>query len=468
MIPKREKLNKANQDLEKATSELQEVQELVAKLNEELSVKVAELNRVEAIRDAAQAEADKCNEQLTLAKRLVNALASEKIRWAESIEILKDQISVVVGDVLMSASFISYAGPFTKIYREWMMNEKFQEYFIKYEIPMSPGLNPVNMLVDEATKAEWNNDGLPSDNVSVENGTILVNSARYPLMIDPQLQGITWIKEKLKDDGLISMRIGSKNYLNKIERSIEDGNPVLLENLEEYIDPIIFPIIARKIVRRNGKVFLNFGGKKLDLHPDFRLYMQSKMSNPNYPPEIQAEAALINFTVTETGLSDQLLTLVVGRERPDLAAKKIKLIKEQNRFKITLKELEANLLDKLTNAKGNLLENIELIENLEESKRLSTEIKEKVEIAKVTEKEITEASEMYRPSAVRGALIFFLMNELYKMSSFYMYSLESFVNIINLAIDYVTEEKAPAELPGEAENANEEEQKPDEPSKEEE
>ena len=288
-------------------------------------------------------------------------------------------------------------------------------------------------------------------------------------MIDPQLQGITWIKEKLKDDGLISMRIGSKNYLNKIERSIEDGTPVLLENLEEYIDPIIFPIIARKIVRRGGKVYLDFGGKKLDLHPDFRLYMQSKMSNPNYPPEIQAEAALINFTVTETGLSDQLLTLVVGRERPDLAQTKIQLIKEQNKFKITLKDLEANLLDKLTNAKGNLLENIELIENLEESKRLSTEIKEKVEIAKVTEKEITEASEMYRPSAVRGALIFFLMNELYKMSSFYMYSLESFVNVINLAIDYVTEDKPAAELPeGEGEEGAEGEKKEDAPAPEEE
>jgi dynein heavy chain len=103
-------------------------------------------------------------------------------------------------------------------------------------------------------------------------------------------------------------------------------------------------------------------------------------------------------------------------------------------------------LDRLTNAKGNLLENIELIENLEESKRLSVEISEKVAIAKITEKEITDASEMYRASAIRGALIFFLMNELYKMSSFYMYSLESYVNIINIAIDSTkldTQEAAP-------------------------
>jgi len=82
MIPKREKLNQANRELEAATTELAEVQELVARLNNDLSIKVAELNKVEAIRNAAQAEADKCNNYLSLAKRLVNALASEKIRWA--------------------------------------------------------------------------------------------------------------------------------------------------------------------------------------------------------------------------------------------------------------------------------------------------------------------------------------------------------------------------------------------------
>lgn len=160
---------------------------MVARLNNDLSVKVAELNKVEAIRNAAQAEADKCNNQLSLAKRLVNALASEKIRWAQNIDNLKAQMEVVVGDVLMSAAFISYAGPFTKIYREWMMEQKFIDYFRKFNIPMTADLNPVNMLVDEATKAEWNNEGLPTDVVSIENGTILVNSARYPLMIDPQL-----------------------------------------------------------------------------------------------------------------------------------------------------------------------------------------------------------------------------------------------------------------------------------------
>jgi dynein heavy chain len=61
------------------------------------------------------------------------------------------------------------------------------------------------------------------------------------------------------------------------------------------------------------------------------------------------------------------------------------LIQQQNEFKIKLKNLEAGLLYQLANAEGDILMNIELIENLEKSKLISKEISEKVEVAKVTE-----------------------------------------------------------------------------------
>jgi len=151
------------------------------------------------------------------------------------------------------------------------------------------------------------------------------------------------------------------------------------------------------------------------------------------------------------------LTLVVGKERPDLAKKKVELIQQQNEFKIKLKELEDDLLSRLANAQGDILADVELIENLETSKRIAVEVQEKVIIAKATEININEASEKYRTVADRGALIFFLMNELAKIHSFYMYSLESFVVVVNRAIDSLSEglakpKKAEAE-PAAAEEA---------------
>lgn len=208
------------------------------------------------------------------------------------------------------------------------------------------------------------------------------------------------------------------------------------------------------------------GDKELTLDPKFNLYLHTKMSNPHYPPEIQAECTLINFTVTELGLEDQLLTLVVRKERPDLASKKEELIAQQNEFKITLKRLEDGLLQQLADATGDILENMELIESLERSKALSTEINIKVEIAKVTEIAINDASEAYRPAASRGALVFFLMNELTRIHSYYKFSLDSFIIVINRAIDLVAEKMNPKKVekepPAEGEEPHEEEEQPEE------
>ena len=105
-----------------------------------------------------------------------------------------------------------------------------------------------------------------------------------------------------------------------------------------------------------------------------------------------------------------------------------------------MKKLEKDLLNRLKNLEGNFLEDIGLINGLETSQKVSLEIRDKVETAKVTEAQINLASEFYRPAAKRGALVFFVMNELYKMNSFYKYSLEAFLVVIIRAIKVVSDE----------------------------
>ena len=52
--------------------------------------------------------------------------------------------------------------------------------------------------------------------------------------------------------------------------------------------------------------------------------LQTKLANPHYKPEMQAQATLINFTVTRDGLEEQLLAEVVATERPDLEKTKVR------------------------------------------------------------------------------------------------------------------------------------------------
>ena len=156
---------------------------------------------------------------------------------------------------------------------------------------------------------------------------------------------------------------------------------------------MIQPVYARAVIKKGKNRYIKMGDKELSLSPQFNLYMHTKLQSPHYPPEIQAEATLINFTVTESGLEDQLLALVVKKERPDLAEKKEELIQQLNGFKIKLNQLQASLLKQLAEQKGDILDDIALIESLEDAKRVSAETTEKVAVATVISAQITETSE---------------------------------------------------------------------------
>ena len=288
-------------------------------------------------------------------------------------------------------------------------------------IPVTEGLDPLTMLIDDADIALWNNEGLPGDRMSIENATILTSCERWPLMIDPQLQGIKWIKTRY-GDGLKVTRLGAKGYLDIIEAAVAGGDVVLLENLGEDMDPVLDPLLGRNTIRKGRAI--KMGEKEVEYNPKFRLILQTKLANPHYKPEMQAQATLINFTVTKDGLEDQLLGAVVAKERPDLEQLKSELTRQQNEFKIILKELEDNLLARLSSAGENILGDVELVENLETTKKTASEIAAKSKEAKVTEEEINFARELYRPAAARASLLYFIMNDLHKINPMYQFSLK--------------------------------------------
>eukprot|EP00976_Prorocentrum_cordatum_P058658 1173346-Prorocentrum_minimum.AAC.1 len=181
---------------------------------------------------------------------------------------------------------------------------------------------------------------------------------------------------------------------------------------------------------------MKLGDKEVEYDSNFRMYLQTKLGNPHYKPEIAAQCTLVNFCVTEKGLEDQLLALVVGKERPDLQEQAAGLVRQLSEFTIQLAGLEDNLLFRLANSQGDILEDIELIENLEETKRTSTEIAKKVIVAKETEISINLAREIYRPVASRGSLVYFLIDNLNVLDRVYNYSMANYVYILQKGMDF--------------------------------
>ncbi|XP_041078235.1 dynein heavy chain 9, axonemal-like [Polyodon spathula] len=431
--PKRQALNKANADLAAAQDKLSIIKSKIAVLNENLAKLTAKFEKATADKLKCQQEAESTALTISLANRLVGGLASENVRWADAVGNFKKQESTLCGDVLLITAFVSYLGYFTKKYRVELMDGSWRPYLnqMKVPIPVTPELDPLTMLTDDADVAAWQNEGLPADRMSTENATILTNCERWPLMVDPQLQGIKWIKTKYGEN-LRVIRIGQRGYLDSMERALSDGEVVLIENLEESVDPVLGPLLGRETIKKGR--YMKIGDKECEYNPSFRLILHTKLANPHYQPELQAQCTLINFTVTREGLEDQLLAAVVSMERPDLEELKSNLTKQQNGFKITLKTLEDNLLSRLSSASGNFLGDTALVENLEITKRTAAEIEEKVKEAKVTEAKINEAREHYRPAAARASLLYFIMNDLNKIHPMYQFSLKAFSVVFQKAV----------------------------------
>ena len=186
----------------------------------------------------------------------------------------------------------------------------------------------------------------------------------------------------------------------------------------------------------SGQKLIKLGDKSVAWDDSFRLFFTTKLGNPHYSPEVMAKTMLINYSVTRDGLANQLLNVVVGHERPDLEEQFSELVADMSANALMIVKLEDTLLHELSASEGNILDNSDLIETLNQTKETSTAIKAKVEQAEFTKAEISKARLGYTPVAKRGSILYFVMASLSTISSMYETSLDSFLGVFNKALDH--------------------------------
>jgi dynein heavy chain len=107
---------------------------------------------------------------------------------------------------------------------------------------------------------------------------------------------------------------------NILENAVVYGTPILLERLQETIDQLFEPLIKKQLVKQgtNRYIIKLAEGKEIEYDLNFRLYLTTKLPKPHYTPEVCVMLTMLNFQVTQDGLEDQLLNLVVREESQQL------------------------------------------------------------------------------------------------------------------------------------------------------
>jgi dynein heavy chain len=436
VAPLMAKVEQATKEKDEALAALAIVKQQVAEIEEECAKLDAKLQGAKDLLEATEAQAAKCLDKLSLAERLVNGLADEYKRWTQTVAELKVLGIRLIGNSLLASAFVGYISPFSSKLRKELWQTMWTTDITERKIPMSEAIDPLKVLSTDADVANWQNEGLPSDRVSVENAAVITSCSRWPLMIDPQLQGVKWIKQRIGED-LTVLQFTMNNWLQKVIFCIQMGGQLMLEAVGAEIDAILDPVLSRAVIKRGRTAcIIKIGGEEIDYDPKFQLFLQSKLPNPHYRPEIAAQCTIINFIVTPEGLEDQILAMVVNVEKPELEQQKQELVRKQNDFKVTLAQLEDDLLSQLAAADpATILDNLPLIEGLEKTKATSKEIAIQVQEAQKTETEINTSRELYRAVAAEGSMLFFLIIQLCFIEHMYQYSLDSFVTFLYKAIE---------------------------------
>lgn len=157
-------------------------------------------------------------------------------------------------------------------------------------------------------------------------------------------------------------------------------------------------------------------------------------------PIVQTRTTAINFSVTRVGLEDQLLATVVGHERSKLEVQRQQLLRSINADKLELEHHEDRLLELLqlhaaeTDGKNQFLPDVELVESLESAKKLASELRVRLDQAKTAAEILNASRDDFRSVAVRGAILFSCMGDLWRINPLYQFSLASFHSVFVKAI----------------------------------
>jgi dynein heavy chain len=436
--PKRAEAEAAKAQASEAQALWDAAVEKLRAVEAEMKALVEELEAAEARKKQLQDDYESAKTRLDRAVALISKLKDEEKNWEKSLEQNQEFKKSLVGDIIIAAGVIAYLGVFSTDYRQSAV-ASWSALLQRFGLVSTQPYSLQQTLGDAVQIQKWHLDELPQEEVAVDNAIIMENSERWPLLIDPQMQGNNWIRRKEKKDNETAYRsikptTDSKKMSQILETCIQFGYPLLLEDSAETFDPLLEPLLAKQIIKTRNSWSIKLGDKTFDYAKDFRFYVTTKLSRPHFSPEVCVKVSMLNFMVTEEGLQDQMLNMVVYNEDKNRMEKRNEIQIQSADDNKKKAELEDLILNQIANNDQNLLEDDLLIATLDDSKAQCKQIEQKQEDNKQILVQIDGIRKTFETVARRVSRLFFVLIQIMNVNPMYQYSLKSFKDLFLVAL----------------------------------
>ncbi|MCQ2817037.1 MAG: hypothetical protein MJ252_07210, partial [archaeon] len=447
VLPKMDKVEKMKKKYAEADAKLKEkLAEKAAALAEKKKVE-DELSIVKEEKERQEEELNKMQKKVNAATHLLDSLKGEKERWTIQSAEFDQQRRQLLGDSAISSAFIAYGGPFNYSFRQEVLLKKlFRDDIDARGIPYTKDMDVKSFLVDETTKDIWLANGLPNDELSIQNGILVNTSSRYPLLIDPQEQAKSWLIQTYEDlankqyKHIFQMAVFcGKKYTTFCEEFLGMPTQIMLEGIENDVDSCLDPILTKEFMATKGNSAskmrkIKISENEVQFHTDFKLFLLCKLINPHFTPELAAKTTIIDFCVTAIGLEQQLQALVISKEQKILEETLKGILTDIAKNKASLVQCQEEILKNLRKP-GNLLDNEEIVQVLNTSKTKAEENTKKIKEAEEKKIDINVKRDKYLPVATRGSVLYFSIVQMQDISKMYSVSLQQFLVLFNYSID---------------------------------
>ncbi|EDQ85850.1 uncharacterized protein MONBRDRAFT_11532 [Monosiga brevicollis MX1] len=431
--PLRNQLKKLARDADEMAAKHAAVMALLQELQGRLAGLTSEYNELQKNIGKTEDQLNTTRLKVQRSVQLLESLKDERERWSLGTAEFSAQLSTMVGDALLAGAFIGYAGYFDQTYRQTLMRT-WRRQLDRSGIVFKRELSITEYLSTPDERLEWKANGLPDDDLCVENAIMLKYTHRFALVIDPAGQALDFVRKSGGDTNSTQTSFLDRSFRKTLETSLRFGTRLLVQDAETY-DPLLNPVLNKEVKRSGGRVLLQLGQDDgIDLSPSFAMVLLTRNNAHQFPPDLCSRVTMVNFTITRGSLQSQCLNQALRCERPDIDERRMKQLKLQGAFRAQLRSLEKQLLQTLNEVGTSILDDDKVLTALETLKTQAAEVAEEVAKSDTEMQVIASVTKEYVPLAAKCSHIYFTLEQLHVVHFLYHYALQFFLDIFSVVL----------------------------------